>query len=319
MTKHRVVVRRLEEAHVVALIVELDATGQILCIPLQVVLFLKVCGTFHQEIVRATEQDHRVGIDVRLELGGILLGKFFRVDFLAAFLLVWNLVPVLIDLLGLRSGLFRRYEEDFFACCVANRIAVKNVTSILAIVLAQSPAESLTHHFLRDLLLIFIALVVLVDFSLDIEWLKLILGGSLVLCQLLQLAIVVSLALSLDITVGAALLCAFSTTLGGFLTFAFLSSPLNVVIFLGTLIGLLTVTAHIGATSGPLLLLASKICLAGLFFLLLFLSCALLSKFGQSKLLTLPVVIFSLFLFVPVLNVIEYLFLVDVRHTVVLG
>ena len=257
---------------------------------------------------------------MRLELGRVLFGKFLWIDFLTTFLLFWDLVSILVKLFGLGGGFFWRDVEYLITGCVAERVAIENVSSILAVVLAQSPAESLTHHLLRNLLLSFVVLVVLIDLSLDIKWDELVIRGSLVLSQLLKLTLVVLLALVLDITSFTAFFASFSASLGGFLTFALFSCPLNIIFLFLTLILLFSLlTAHFGPPAGLFLLLASDLRLAGLLFKSNLLSCTVLSKLGQSDLLALPVMILCLFLFVPVLNVVEDLLFVNVRHTVVLG
>ena len=126
---------------------------------------------------------------MRLELWSVLLCKFLWIDFLPTFFL-FDLFTILIYFLGLWRRLLWRDVKDLIASRVANRIAVENIASILAIVLAQPPAESLAHHLLRNLLLAFVILIVRVDLALEVEGQELVLGAGLVLRQLLQLALV---------------------------------------------------------------------------------------------------------------------------------
>lgn len=256
---------------------------------------------------------------MRLELRSILLGKLLWVDLFATLFLFGDLVAFLVDLLGLGCWLLWSDVEDLVASGVADGIAVQDVTSILAVILAESPTESLTEHLLRDLLLVFVVFVVLVDLTLEIEWHELILGRSFIFSQLFKLFFVILLAIILRFSCLSAFFATFSTFFSWLLTLAFFGL-LIVFFFLFALVGFFTFfTAKLGSSTCLLLLFASEFCLALLFLEAGLLYGALLSELLKSLLLALSVVILSLFLFIPVLDVMEDLLLMNVRHTIVLS
>ena len=161
--------------------------------------------------------------------------------------------------------------------------------------------------------------VILVDLAFDVEGFELVIRRCLVLSQLLQLPLVVFLPVALGVTVYSAFLSAFSTTLGGFhFSFAFFGSfdifllfaLVDIIVVIASFLSLLPCFFFLFArnlSQSSFLFDAGLLC--GSFF----------CKFGQSGLLALSVVVFGLFLFIPVLNVVQDLLLVDVRHAVVLG
>lgn len=105
---------------------------------------------------------------MRLELTGVLLCQFFGIHISFRIWLL-NLVAFIVHFF---YSWLRRWWSDvehFRAGVVANRVAIKDVTSVLAVILAQSPRDSFTHHRLRDPFLLGVFFIVLVDFKLDIQ------------------------------------------------------------------------------------------------------------------------------------------------------
>lgn len=78
VTEVWVIVRLLEQADIVGLMVHTKAPLKILWVPLGVVIIAHITSPLSEEVVRATEKDDRVRVDVLLELGSILLGELFR-------------------------------------------------------------------------------------------------------------------------------------------------------------------------------------------------------------------------------------------------
>ena len=101
-----------------------------------------------------------------LELGSQLLGKFFRVNILCLFVFNWISFNVNLYFFLLR----RRWcdVEDPLCSRVAEWVPIKNVTSVLAIVLAESPPDSLVEKVSWNLL-IFVLFQELVDLRFDLE------------------------------------------------------------------------------------------------------------------------------------------------------
>ena len=219
MAEHWVVVCTLEQGNIVSLTVGLESSLQVLRVPLLVVFSRELFGSFPQVVIIASEQDHGVWVDVALELGGVALSQLLWVDFLLLVLLL-NWIAFVIDFLLFGCRLLRRDEEDFNGSLVADGVAIEDVASVLAVILAESPSESLAHHLRRDLLLTWVAGKVLIDLALETEWLELIVSLSLVDSKLLQLSVVDSLSLSPQITVDWSL---FSTLSRGTFTFFWLA------------------------------------------------------------------------------------------------
>lgn len=144
VAQHWVVIGNFEQVHVIGLVVRCDAAFKVVAIPLRVILRFEIGSTLPQELVFTAQQDHRVWVDVRLELGGILLGKFLWVHILGRFILIGDLVSIFIHFLRFRRRFLGSNEENFIACSVANGIAIEDVASVLTIVFAQSPAEGFT-------------------------------------------------------------------------------------------------------------------------------------------------------------------------------
>ena len=108
-----------------------------------------------------------------MELWCVLLGELFGVDVrLRVFL--FDLVALLVNLLRLWRRLLRRDVEHFECRLVANRVAIENITTVLAVVLTESPPDGLTHHLCGDLLFIWVFLVELVDADFEVEHLEVI-------------------------------------------------------------------------------------------------------------------------------------------------
>jgi len=145
VAQHRVIVRIDEQIDVVGIAVLEQAAFQRLIIPLLIVLSFELGSSLAQVVVTAAQQNDRIGVDVLLELGGVLFGELFGVLRLLL-VFIGNLISFLIDLLLLWLGLLRGDEEDLEGCRVANGVTIEDVASILAVVLAQPPAESLAHH-----------------------------------------------------------------------------------------------------------------------------------------------------------------------------
>ena len=82
---------------------------------------------------------------MRLELRCVLLSLFFSFFRIDGIFFLFNRVAILINLLFLRCRLFRCDKEDLKGCLVTEWVAIKDITSVLAIVLTESPAEGLAH------------------------------------------------------------------------------------------------------------------------------------------------------------------------------
>ena len=129
-----------------------------------------------------------------LELRSVLLCQLFGV-LLTLFSRLINIIAILILLLLLGLGLLGSDEENFEGSGVANWIAIKNVTSVLAIVLTQTPAEGLTHDVRWDLLLAWVGLEVVSNLLLQIKRLELIIRLSLIGSKLFELSFIVGLTI----------------------------------------------------------------------------------------------------------------------------
>ena len=190
VTKHGIVVCDIEQTYGVLFVVNSKAALQVLLIPLLVILGFQLASPSPQEIIGATKHNDRVGVDVFLELGGVFLGQFF--SFFRINRILFNRVTIVIKHRCFGRGLFRSDKEDFERGLVAYWVSVKNVTSVLAIVLTESPAEGLTHHFRHDPFLGRVLFKVLVDSELEVKGFKLVIGVSLIFSVLLHLSCVVS-------------------------------------------------------------------------------------------------------------------------------
>ena len=101
-----------------------------------------------------------------LEFGGVLLCQLFSI-FLTLLGRLIDIVAILVLQLWLFLRLLRGDEKDLEGRAVAHRVSIKNVTSVLAIVLAEAPAEGIAHNVRRNLLLRWVSRVVVVDFLLE--------------------------------------------------------------------------------------------------------------------------------------------------------
>ena len=73
MAQHWIIVRFLEKVDVIVFSIDLKTAFKILRVPLFVVIGFQFTSTISQVVIATAHQDHRVGIDVRLELRRILL------------------------------------------------------------------------------------------------------------------------------------------------------------------------------------------------------------------------------------------------------
>jgi len=110
---------------------------------------------------------------VRLELAGILLCQLFGIHISFRIWLL-NLVAFFVNSFRPWLRRWRSDVEHFRASDVANRVAIEDVASVLAIILAQSPSDSLAHHLLRDPLLVGVFLIVLVYLKFELKRLVLV-------------------------------------------------------------------------------------------------------------------------------------------------
>jgi len=178
VAKIRVIVGLLEQVHIVGRVILTQTTLQILWIPLLVVRFVELSSALLEELITATEQNHRVWVDVLLEFGRVLFLLLFSLVRITRF--GRNLVAFLVKyfLLGLRR--IRSDNEDLERRLEADRVAIQDVASVLAIILAQAPSEGLTEHLAWNLLLFWIFFVVLVDLRLEIKFFELIVRVGLI-------------------------------------------------------------------------------------------------------------------------------------------
>ena len=72
---------------------------------------------------------------MRLEFRCIFLCSFFWILWLC-FIFIRYLFSILVKFLGLDHRRIWSDEENFFCCQVANRIAIEDITSVLAVILA---------------------------------------------------------------------------------------------------------------------------------------------------------------------------------------
>jgi len=133
---------------------------------------------------------------VGLEFGGVLLGKLLGVHLLAR-ILFFDFIAFLIDFFLFGLGLLRSDVKDFKRSAVANRVPVEDVTSVLAIILTQSPSESLAHQRRRDLLLFRILFEVIGDPFSELKRDELIVAVSFIERHLLKFLFIDSLLLIL--------------------------------------------------------------------------------------------------------------------------
>lgn len=142
VSKIRSAVRNLIEVKGVVFSVLVEPSLEIVSVPLKIFVSGQLGSALANEVVFAADVDDRVRVNVLLELGLQQVCQFFFVDFFRRLFFT-----ILVDngLLFLRRR--RRDNEDFTGSLVADRVAVKNVTAILAVVLRKTPAESLAHQF----------------------------------------------------------------------------------------------------------------------------------------------------------------------------
>ena len=315
VAQHGVIISCLEQRHVVVLTVALESALKVLGVPLFVVLLLQFCGSLADKCIWSAEQNHRVRVDVSLELGGVLLGELFGILF-AFFGRLVNFVAILVLLLRLWLRLLRSDEEDLKRGGVAHWVSVKDVTSVLAIVLAESPAEGIAHDVGWNLLLRWVGRVVVVDLLLESKRYELIVRRGLIGCELLELSVVVGLTIVDRSTFLALSAFTFNGTLRLRLIGVLFCSLFVILVLVFIFF---SITAKFSFSKAFLLLFPCLLKQSFFFLKTGFLSCTFLSKLGKSSFLLDAVSVLGLLLFVPVLDVVEHLLLVDVRHTVVLG
>jgi hypothetical protein len=129
-----------EEFDVVDLVPVFKATRQVANIPFGVGFLGKALGVFTDVLVIASDKNNGVGVDVLLEFGLEQLSESFIVHRL---FLCRDLFTILIEDWRLLFRGLSLNEENLRASVVTDGVAIQNVTAILAVVLAQTPSESL--------------------------------------------------------------------------------------------------------------------------------------------------------------------------------
>lgn len=114
------------------------------------VVTLELTRSIEQVAVFTSNVNDRVWVDLALELGAVKLRKLLRVDL---FLLLFDLVSFFVKLWFFLLGLLRCDVKYAFGSLVADRIAVKNVATVLTIVLVQAPSESFVEQLGRYFLI----------------------------------------------------------------------------------------------------------------------------------------------------------------------
>ena len=185
----------------------------------------------------------------------------------------------------------------------------------MAIVLAESPAEGFAHQRRWDLFVIRICLVVIFDKLFQVEWRELVIRLGLISCQLLELLLIVFL-----------LLLPFIVSFCWCIRVG--SSGVRIRIITTRIIRLCSRALRLirPLLAGQIILKLLQSGLLGSISLLFLLSLCLLflcgfssSYFGEALFLSFLVQVNALFLFVPVLNIVEYLLLVNMGNAIVLG
>lgn len=126
---------------VVIFFVTSESALQVVAVPLNIVFFGQVLCSFSDVVVLTADVNERIGVDVLLEFWfhqvcNFLLVNFFWFFELSVFVVYW---------LGLLRG-GRGNNENLLCSFVADWVAVKDVTSVLAVVLTKSPSKCLTHE-----------------------------------------------------------------------------------------------------------------------------------------------------------------------------
>jgi len=188
--QHGIVVCLLEQLQVVVDAVLLQASFQVLRVPLLVFSGRKALNSLADVVVLAAQENIGVRVDVLLELGRVLLRKLLRVTLFLFALLVGHLIAFFVELLWLGCRLLRRDEKHFERGRIAHGVAVEDVAPVLTVVLTESPSEGLAQHLHWNLFNFGILLVVLVDLELQSERLELILRVKLLCLQLGELLFV---------------------------------------------------------------------------------------------------------------------------------
>jgi len=125
------------------------------------------------QIIRSSQYYNRVRIDVLLELW---LEELFQ-GFFVHFIRCGNFFSSSLIDNKFRFRFFILNEEHTKGFGIAAGIAIKNITSILAVILVQSPPDSLVNYFNRESLTRILCFKVL-DFLLDFNLLIFIIRVS---------------------------------------------------------------------------------------------------------------------------------------------
>lgn len=124
-----------------------------------------------------------------LELWCVLLGLLLGVFCILLFLLN-DLVVFIVIFFRLWLGLRWCNEENIKSRLVAHGVAIEDIASVLAVILAESPPESLAKHFRWNLFLCRFIFEILVHSQFQVKYFKIIIRLSLILFKLLELLIV---------------------------------------------------------------------------------------------------------------------------------
>ena len=257
---------------------------------------------------------------MRLELGGILLSLLLGIFLLLFFF--FNRFAFFVEfLLFGRRGL-RCNKEHLQSRLVANWIAIENVTSVLTVILTESPAESFTHHFGWDLLFGWVLFEVLIDSKLKLKWLKFVVRVCLIFSKLFHLLSVcdskiIFLTFTFTFSRSFTLLsitfswCLFSSSFARSYFFSVNVVRLFLVFGIFTAIGLLSKSLFFFDAS----------CFSNFSFFLeaFLLGSSFLGQASKTDFLVLSKFVLSFLFFIPVLDVMQDLFFVDVGNSIVLG
>ena len=114
---------------------------QVLNVPFQIVFSFQASSTIKQEFILGAQLDCGVRVDGSLEFRCPLRSLCCRI---LSFLLFLNdFISLFIVLFGRRGWLDFSDKEDFVGCLIADRVTIEDVSSVLAVITAKSPPESL--------------------------------------------------------------------------------------------------------------------------------------------------------------------------------
>ena len=146
MSKIWVAVSDLVETEIIILVVLSKTSCYWLTIPLFVFLWGQCCSFLHKWFVAASNENYRVWVNVLLEFRL----EIYLFSLFSFFCIFWRIISLSLSLRFYWS--FRCDEENISCSFVALRISIKDVTSILTIILAQSPSESTRQQLRWNLL-----------------------------------------------------------------------------------------------------------------------------------------------------------------------